>query len=93
MSVIDLLLPDKLLMLQILLVALLNQHSLISSNNMKLLQTNIFQPISVSSGQRLELVDIFSGPGKKSIELDAHSSLTYLVIASDADIHIDLVTK
>ena len=60
---------------------------------MKLLQNNIFQPVSVSSGQRLELVDIFSGPGKKSIELDAHSSLTYLVIGSDADIHIDLVTR
>lgn len=65
----------------------------LKKNIMKIIQTNIFTPISVSSGQRFELVDIFSGPGKKTIELGSHSSLTYLLIWSDVDIHIQLTTQ
>lgn len=60
---------------------------------MKLLQTNSFQPVAVAEGEPLELIDIFDAHGKKTIELQPHSSLTYLVVGSGADIDIHLATK
>jgi hypothetical protein len=59
---------------------------------MKSLQNNIFQPISVVKEKSLELIDVFDVQGKKTIELDSHSSLIYLVVGSDTDIDIQLRT-
>ncbi len=59
---------------------------------MKLLQTNIFQPLSVPKGQSLELIDIFDASWKKTIELQSHSSLTYLLVGSDADMDIHITS-
>ena len=59
---------------------------------MKLLQTNIFTPLSLTKEQSLHLIDIFDVQGKKTIELASHSSLTYLVVGSDIDIDIQLLT-
>lgn len=60
---------------------------------MKLLQNNIFSPISLATHQSLQIIDVFDVPWTKTIELESHSSLTYLVVGSDADIHIELFTK
>lgn len=60
---------------------------------MKLLQTNVFTPVSVPKDESLELVDVFDVQGKKTIELASHSSLTYLVIWSTAPIDIEIITK
>lgn len=59
---------------------------------MKILQTNIFQPISIIQWSSLELIDVFDVPWNKTIYLESHSSFTYLVIGSDTDIHIDIIT-
>jgi len=59
---------------------------------MKLLHTNMFQPFSVPKGQSLELIDIFDNRWKKTITLESHSSFTYLIVGSDADIDIDIIT-
>lgn len=59
---------------------------------MTVLQNNTFQSISIAQGESLQLIDVFDIPGKKTIELSSHSSLTYLVIGSDMDIDIQLVT-
>ncbi len=58
---------------------------------MKLLQTTTFQSVFLAKDTPLELIDIFDVKGKKTIELESNSFLTYLVIGSDIDIHI--VTK
>lgn len=58
---------------------------------MKLIQTNIFQPLSVSQGQSLELIDIFDVRGKKTIELHPHSSLLYLIVGLSADIDLQII--
>jgi hypothetical protein len=47
---------------------------------MTIIQTNIFQPLSVSEHESLQLVDIFDIHGQKTIELHPHSSLTYLIV-------------
>lgn len=60
---------------------------------MERLQTNIFTPLSVAKDQSLQLIDIFDKPGQKTIELQSHSSLIYLVVCLDADIDIQIVTK
>lgn len=60
---------------------------------MKILQTNIFQPVSIAKGESLELIDIFSIRGKKTIELSPHSSLVYLVVGTDIDIDINILTQ
>jgi hypothetical protein len=59
---------------------------------MKIVQTNIFQSLSVNEGTSLELIDIFDVHGKKTIELHPHSSLTYLIVGSAIDVDITLVT-
>lgn len=59
---------------------------------MALVQTNIFTPLSLMQWDSLELIDIFSARGKKTITLDSHSSLTYLIVASSATIDIEIVT-
>lgn len=59
---------------------------------MKLLQTNIFTPLSVTKGQSLELIDVFDVAWQKIIELQPHSSLIYLVVGSDTDINIQIMT-
>lgn len=59
---------------------------------MVVVQTNIFTPLSLTQWDSLELIDIFSARGKKTIILDSHSSLTYLIVASSADIDIEIVT-
>lgn len=58
---------------------------------MTLVQTNIFDTLSVPQDQPFELVDIFSWPGKKTIQLPSHSSFTYLIVAASA-IDIEIVT-
>ena len=55
---------------------------------MKILQTNIFKAISVAPKESLQLIDVFNIPGKKTIKLSSHSSLTYLVVGSGIDIDI-----
>jgi len=60
---------------------------------MKLFQTNIFMPLSVAKEQSLELIDIFDTSWKKTIELHPHSSLTYLIVGSDVNIDIQIITK
>jgi hypothetical protein len=65
-------LPDKPLLTQKPLLALIPNplFSMLSNNTnlinnrtlMKLLQTNIFQSLSVPKGQSLELIDIFDAP-------------------------------
>jgi hypothetical protein len=35
---------------------------------------------------------MFSATGKKTISIDSHSSLTYLIVASSATIDIEIVT-
>jgi hypothetical protein len=60
---------------------------------MTLLHTDIFDPISLTTGQSLELIDIFDVQGKKTIELHSHSSLIYLIIGSGADIDLQIITK
>ncbi len=59
---------------------------------MNLLQTNIFQSLSVATGESLELIDVFDVPGKKTITLSSHSSLTYLIVGSMLDVDITIVT-
>lgn len=59
---------------------------------MTLFQTNIFKSISVAKDESLQCIDIFNTKGKKTIELHPHSSLTYLVVASDTDIDIEIIT-
>jgi len=56
------------------------------------LNTDIFQPISVFQDQSLEIVDVFSVSGQKTITLQSHSSLTYLVVMSDANVDIQILT-
>jgi len=60
---------------------------------MNLLQTNIYTPISVAKGKSLQLIDVFDIQGTKTITLDSHSSLVYLVVGSDVHIDIQLITK
>jgi len=60
---------------------------------MKLLHTNIFTPVSVAKDESLELIDVFDVQGKKTIELASYSALTYLVVGSDVDMDIQLITK
>ncbi len=60
---------------------------------MKLIQTNIFTPLSVAKDQSLELIDIFDTIWEKVIELSSHSSLTYLIVGWNTDIDIKIVTK
>ncbi len=57
------------------------------------MQTDNFTPVSLSQGQSLDVIDIFSVSGKKSVELSAHSSLIYLIVVSGADIDLHIVTK
>ncbi|MEI6118771.1 MAG: hypothetical protein WCP92_06175 [bacterium] len=59
---------------------------------MNLLQTNVSTPISVVKGQSLQRIDIFDIQGTKTITLDSHSSLVYLVVGSDVHIDIQLIT-
>lgn len=56
-------------------------------------QTDIFQPISIAEDTSSEIIDIFDVSGKKTIELQAHSSLIYLVVISGADINLHIVSK
>lgn len=60
---------------------------------MTIVSQNIFEPLVAKKDQSFEFVDIFSVSGKKSIELSAHSSLTYLIVVSGADIDLRVVTK
>lgn len=53
---------------------------------------NTFDSLSVAKDQAFQLIDIFDISGKKTIYLEAHSALTYLVVATQADVHIDVVT-
>ncbi len=57
------------------------------------IQKNIFTSVCVDTKQVLELVDVFDIGGKKRIELQSHSSLTYLVVGSSPDINIEIVTS
>lgn len=57
---------------------------------MRLLHTNDFDFLSVAKGESLALIDVFDVPWKKTITLDSHSSLIYLVVGSAID--IDIVT-
>ncbi|HBB04268.1 TPA: hypothetical protein DCZ39_05250 [Patescibacteria group bacterium] len=59
---------------------------------MKLLQTNNFDHVSVPKSESLQLIDIFDVHGKKTIELSPHSSLTYLIVGSNIDIDIQLIS-
>lgn len=58
-----------------------------------LLQTDNFHPFSVAEGSTIELIDVFAVPGKKTIHLHPHSSLTYLVVGSPMDADISIVTS
>ena len=60
---------------------------------MERIQTNISTPISVAKDQTLQLIDIFDKPGQKTIELESHSSFTYLILCTGVDIDIQVVTK
>lgn len=60
---------------------------------MSLIHTNSFETVSLKKGQSLELIDIFGVSGKKTIELEAHSSLIYLVVGSGSAIDLHIVTK
>ena len=60
---------------------------------MTVFQTNIFQTISVPQNESLEIIDLFDVQWKKIIELSSHSSLTYLIVGSDMNIDIQLITK
>ena len=60
---------------------------------MILLYNNIFTPMSVAKEQSLQCIDIFDVPWKKTITLDSYSSLFYLVVGSDVDIDIEIITK
>lgn len=44
-------------------------------------------------GQTLELIDVFSVSGKKTITLAPHSSLTYLVVCASEGIDLRIVTE
>ena len=59
---------------------------------MKLLHTNNFDSFSVVKGESLSLIDVFDIPWKKTITLDAHSSLIYLVVGPNIGIDIDIIT-
>jgi len=59
---------------------------------MTLFQTNIYTPISVTKDESLQCIDIFDTKGEKTIELHAHSSLTYLVVCSHADVAVEIIT-
>lgn len=59
---------------------------------MVVVQTNVFHSLSVWQWASLYLIDMFSASGKKTITLDAQSSLTYLIVASSATIDIEVVT-
>lgn len=60
---------------------------------MHVFQKNIFTPVCGDTKQVLELVDVFDIGGKKRIELQSHSSLTYLVVGLSPDIDIEIVTS
>lgn len=60
---------------------------------MNTLQTNIFESMSVPQWWSFQLIDVFDKPGKKTITLQSHTSLIYLVVGYDADIHIDINTE
>lgn len=60
---------------------------------MNLLHTNIFVPVSVVKDKPLQLIDVFDVSGKKTIVLDSHSSLLYLIVGSDIDIDVQIITK
>ena len=60
---------------------------------MKLLHTNNFDSLSVVEGQSLSLIDVFDVPWKKTITLDSHSSLIYLVVGPNIGVDIDIITR
>lgn len=60
---------------------------------MTLLHTNIFTPLSVAKEESLVCIDLFDVPGKKTIELSAHSSLTYLIVGAVVDVDVTIITK
>ncbi len=60
---------------------------------MKLLHTNNFDPLSVVEGESLSLIDVFDVPWRKTITLDTHSSLIYLVVGPNIGIDIDIITR
>jgi len=60
---------------------------------MSLIQTNSFDTISLKKGQSLELIDIFDAAWKKTVELQPHSSLIYLVVGSGTDMDIQVITR
>ena len=68
-------------------------HSSFIIYSMSLFHTNIFTPISVAKGQSLQRIDVFDIQGTKTITLDSHSSLVYLVVGSDVDIDVQIITK
>ena len=57
------------------------------------LTTDVFKPISVSPDQPMEIVDVFSVSGQKTITLQSHSSLIYLVVVSGVNVDIQIVTE
>ena len=60
---------------------------------MLVVQKNVFNPLSLIQWESLSLIDIFFAKGKKTIYLDADSSLTYLIVASAASIDIEVIIK
>jgi len=60
---------------------------------MKYIQTNVFASLSLPKGEAFQLIDVFDVSGKKTIFLEENSTLTYLIVATQADIHIDIVTN
>lgn len=59
---------------------------------MSVLQIDNFESIRVEQGQAIQLVDIFTVSGKKTIELSSHTSLIYLIVGTTSDIDIEIIT-